>query len=85
MGSKMNYRQEGYQQGYKDAKRTNGKTCPKYRDIMVDSNKDNLSSEESFESITGWHDGFADYMAEIFRRIVNEEGLATEYLSDLYK
>ncbi len=84
MGSKMDYRQKGYQQGYKDAKRSSGKICPKYRETLFDSNKNKLSSEESFEFITGWHDGFADHMAEIFRRIVNEEGLATKYLSDLY-
>ena len=84
MDSKMDYRQEGYQQGYKDAKRSSGKISPKYRDSLFESNKNNLTSEESSEFITGWHDGFADYMAEIFRRIVHEDGLATKYLSDLY-
>ena len=84
MDYKRDYRQEGYQQGYKDSKRTYGKISKKYTDTLFESNKNNLSSEESCEFITGWHDGFADGMAKIFRRMVHEEGLATKYFSDLY-
>ena len=52
--------------------------------FLAYSVKNNLSSEESCEFITGWHDGFADGMAKIFKRMVHEEGLATKCFSDLY-
>ena len=84
MDSKINHRQVGYQQGYIDAKRTSGKISPKYKYFLFESNKNKLSSEESCEFITGWNDGFADCMAEINKRIVHEDGLATKILSDLY-
>jgi hypothetical protein len=78
------YRQEGYQQGYQDCKTTCGKISKKYTDTLFESNKNNLSPEKSCEFITGWQDGFADGMAEVFRRMVHEEGLVTKYFSDLY-
>jgi len=84
MDSKIDHRQEGYQQGYIDAKRTSGKISPKYRDALFESNKNKISPKESCEFITGWNDGFADFMAEINKRIVHEEGIATKILSDLY-
>jgi hypothetical protein len=84
MDPKIDYRQEGYQQGYKAAKITSGKISKKYQDTLFESTENNLTSEKSCEFITGWHDGCADYMAEIFRRIVHEEGLVTKCLSDIY-
>jgi hypothetical protein len=84
MGYKMDYRQEGYQQGYNDAKITGGKVSKKYTDTIFNSKKNNLSSEEFREFINGWHDGIADCMAEFFKRMVREEGIATKYLSDLF-
>ena len=64
MDRRKHYRQDGYQKGFKDAKRTGGKIRQEYIDNLLITETKNLSTIESREFIKGWHEGFTDGVGE---------------------
>ena len=58
------YRQDGYQKGFEDAKRTGEKIRQEYIDNYLNIETKNLSITHSREFIEGWHEGFTDGVGE---------------------
>jgi hypothetical protein len=54
------YREDGYQKGFEDAKKTGGKIRQEYIDNYLHTETKNLSTEHTREFIEGWYKGFND-------------------------
>jgi hypothetical protein len=54
------YRQDGYQQGFMDAKRTGGKIKQENIDKYLNTETKNLSTTHSRDFIKGWYEGFSE-------------------------
>ena len=65
MNRKICYRDEGYQQGLIDGKRTGGQIKEKYLENLLKFQTQNLSNEESLQYKTGWQDGFTDAVSQL--------------------
>jgi hypothetical protein len=81
MDCKIDYRQEGYQQGYRDGKSTCGKISKKYTDALFESKTDNLSPVEFCEFITGWQNGFAVGVTDILGNLLQKEGSVIHHIA----
>ena len=76
MNRELFYKHEGYQQGFIDGKRTEGKIKKEYLDNLLKSKTQNLSTEESKRFEAGWHDGFIDAVSRLLKKVIpNESGL----------
>ena len=60
MEIKSDYRQDGYQMGLIEGKRTGGKVNKKYVDNCLNDETQSLCSKDSLEFMKAWHEGFAD-------------------------
>ena len=66
-------RQEGYQKGFEDAKRTGGNIRQEYIDNFLNTETKNLSTTDSREFIEGWHKGFTDGTGEAIFNLAKME------------
>ena len=73
MNVRKDYRQDGYQKGFTDGKRTGGKVKKIYIDNFFKEETRKLSSEDSLEFMKGWNEGLADGVIGIIdNRVKNE-------------
>ena len=60
MEIRSDYRQDGYQKGLIEGKRTGGKVNKKYVENCLNDETQSLCSKDSLEFTKAWHEGFAD-------------------------
>ena len=82
MDKKEFYRDDGYQKGFIEAKRTGGKVRKKYVDNYMKTETQNLSSIYSVEFIKGWHEGFADGVAELLSKLIMKDDFGLSYICE---
>ena len=75
MEIKNDYRQDGYQKGFVDGRRTGGKIKKSYIDNFLKDETQSLSAENSSEYIEGWYEGFTDAVRRELNMMVKQEGL----------
>ena len=75
MDSRNYYRQDGYQKGFIEGKRTGGKVNKKYVDNFLKDETQSLSTENSSEFVEGWYEGFTDAVRRELNMMVKQEGL----------
>ena len=75
MEIRSDYRQDGYQKGFIEGKRTGGKVNKKYVDNCLNDETQSLCSEDSLEFMKAWHEGFADGVIGLLDNMVKQEGL----------
>ena len=75
MEIKNDYRQDGYQKGLVEGKRTGGKVNKRYVDNCLNDETQNLCTKDSLEFMKAWHEGFADGVIGLLDNMVKQEGL----------
>ena len=75
MEIRSDYRQDGYQKGFIEGKRTGGKVNKKYVDNCLNDETQSLCSKDSLEFMKAWHEGFADGVTGLLDNMVKQEGL----------
>ena len=83
MEIKSDYRQDGYQKGFVEAKRTGGKINKRYVDNYLNDETQSLSTKDSLEFMKAWHEGFADGVIGAISNMVKQEGLLINQIYDL--
>ena len=83
MEIRSDYRQDGYQKGFIEGKRTGGKVNKRYVDNCLNDETQSLCSKDSFEFIKAWHEGFADGVIGLLDNMVNQEGLVKNQIYGL--
>ena len=74
MGSEINCKIIGYEQGFSDGKITQGKISKKYVESLFRSATQDLSNQESQLYKKGWQDGFADAVRGHIKCMIEDEG-----------
>jgi hypothetical protein len=72
---KIDYRYEGYQEGFDDGIRTGGRISQKYIDNLFKCKAQELNSDDSCMYVKGWQDGFTDGISGTLKRMVREDGM----------
>ena len=75
MDSKNHCRDDGYQKGFVDGRRTGGKIKKSYIDNFLKYETQSLSTKDSLEFIKAWNEGFADGVIGEISKMVQKEGL----------
>ena len=75
MESKSDYRQDGYQKGFTDGRRTGGKVNKTYVDNYLHDETQNLATEDALEFMKAWYEGFADGVIGELNMMVKKEGV----------
>ena len=75
MVSRSHYKQDGYQKGFVEGKRTGGKVKKAYLDNFFKHETQGLSTEDSSEFTDGWHEGFSDAVIGVLNKMVKKDGL----------
>ena len=83
MDSKNHCRDDGYQKGFVDGRRTGGKIKKSYIDNFLKYETQSLSIENSSEFIKGWHKGFADAVRMALNMMVQKEGLVKSQIYEV--
>ena len=83
MDSRKQYRQDGYQKGFCDGRRTGGKVRKAYIDNFFKDETENLSTADSFEFMEGWQEGFTDGVRGVINCMVKEEGLLKTHIYEV--
>jgi hypothetical protein len=83
MEIKSDYRQDGYQKGFVEGKRTGGKVNKRYVDNFLNDETQNLCTKDSLEFMKAWHEGFADGVIGLLNNMVKEEGILKKQIDDL--
>jgi hypothetical protein len=83
MDSKNHFRDDGYQKGFVDGRRTGGKIKKSYIDNFLKYETQSLSIENSSEFIKGWHKGFADAVRMALNMMVQKEGLVKSQINEV--
>jgi len=83
MDSKNHCRDDGYQKGFVDGRRTGGKIKKSYIDNFLKYETQSLSIENSLEFIKGWHKGFADAVRMALNMMVQKEGLVKSQINEV--
>ena len=83
MDSKNHCRDDGYQKGFVDGRRTGGKIKKSYIDNFLKYETQSLSIEDSSEFIKGWHKGFADAVRMALNMMVQKEGLVKSQIYEV--
>jgi hypothetical protein len=83
MDSRRLYRQDGYQKGFDDAKRTGGKIKKAYIDNFLNNETQSLFDADSLEFKKGWHEGFADGVRGVINKMVKNENVLMSHLYEL--
>ena len=82
MEIRSDYRQDGYQKGFVDGRRTGGKIKKSYIDNFLKDETQSLSTENSSEFIEGWYEGFNDAVRRELNMMVKQEGLVKNQTYD---
>ena len=83
MEIKSDYRQDGYQKGFVEGKRTGGKVNKRYVDNYLNDETQNFGTKDSLEFMKAWHEGFADGVIGSISNMVKHEGLLINHLYEL--
>ena len=83
MDSKNHCRDDGYQKGFVDGRRTGGKIKKSYIDNFLKYETQSLSIEDSSEFIKGWHEGFANAVRVTLNMMVQKEGLVKSQIYEV--
>jgi len=83
MEIKSDYRQDGYQKGFVEAKRTGGKIKKRYVDNCLKDETQSLATKDSLEFMKAWHEGFADGVIGALNMMVKKEGLLKNQIYNL--
>jgi hypothetical protein len=75
MEIKSDYRQDGYQMGFVEGKRTGGKVTKRYVDNYLNDETQNLCTKDSLEFMKAWQEGFADGVIRLTSNMVKQGGL----------
>ena len=75
MEIRIDYRQDGYQKGLIEGRRTGGKVNKKYVDNYLNDETQSLCSKDTLEFMKAWHEGFADGVIGLLDNMVKQEGL----------
>ena len=75
MEIKSDYRQDGYQKGFVEAKRTDGKVNKRYVDNYLNDETQSLCTQDSLEFMKAWQEGFADGVIGLIGNMIKEESL----------
>lgn len=73
MDKKKLYREDGYQKGFEEAKRTGGKVKKNYIDNCIKNETRNLPSIYSMEFMRGWYEGFTDGVREVLSKLIQKD------------
>lgn len=79
------YRQDGYQKGFDEARRTGGKVRKKYIDNCMKTETRNLSPRYSMEFIKGWYEGFTDGVAEVMAKLIKKDDFWGNHIYEVVK
>ena len=66
-------REDGYQKGFDEARRTGGKVRKNYIENCMKIETQNLSAIYSREFIKGWYEGFTDGVAAVISKLVKKD------------
>jgi hypothetical protein len=83
MDSRIDYRQDGYQKGFIDGRRTGGKVNKTYVDNYLKDETQSLSTKDSLEFIKAWNEGFADGVIGALSKMLKVEGLMKNNIYEL--
>ena len=83
MEIKSDYRQDGYQKGFLEGKRTGGKVNKRYVDNFLNDETQSLCPRDSLEFMKAWHEGFADGVIGLINNMVKQEGLLKNQIFNL--
>ena len=75
MEIKSDYRQDGYQKGFFEGKRTGGKVNKRYVDNYLNDETRNFDTKDSLEFMKAWQEGFADGVISLTSNMVKQGGL----------
>jgi hypothetical protein len=80
MDNKSYIRQDGYEKGFVDGKRTGGKINKPYITNLFKKETCSLTTVDSAEFIEGWHEGFIDAVNRSLNMMVQKESLLKCYI-----
>jgi len=83
MDSKKLYKQDGYQKGFDEGRRTGGKVKKAYIDNLLNNEIQNLSDADSMEFKKGWDDGFVEGVRRVISKMVNKETILVKNLNEI--
>ncbi len=83
MDSKSHCRQDGYQKGFCDGRRTGGKIRKAYIDNFFKDETASLSTEDSLEFTKGWQEGFTDGVSRVINHMMQKEGLLISQIHEV--
>ena len=83
MDSKKLYKQDGYQKGFDEGRRTGGKAKKTYINNLLNNETQNLSDVDSIEFKKGWEDGFVDGVRKLINQMVNKETILVKNLNEI--
>ena len=83
MDSKKLYKQDGYQKGFDEGRRTGGKVKKIYINNLLNNETQNLSDVDSIEFKKGWEDGFVDGVRKLINQMVNKETILVKNLNEI--
>ena len=83
MEIKSDYRQDGYQKGLVEGKRTGGKVNKRYVENYLNDETQNFSTKDSVEFMKAWQEGFADGVIGLISNMVKQEDLVKNQIYDL--
>ena len=75
MDNRIDYRQEGYQKGFIDGRRTGGEINKTYIDNYLKDETQGLPAKDSLEFTKAWQEGFADGVIGAKNNMAKKEGL----------
>jgi hypothetical protein len=74
------FRQDGYEKGFVDGKRTGGKINKSYINNFFKKETCSLTTVDSAEFIEGWNEGFIDAVNRSLNMMVQKESLLKCYI-----
>jgi flagellar biosynthesis/type III secretory pathway protein FliH len=83
MDIKKLYKQDGYQKGFDEGRRTGGKVKKTYINNLLNNETQNLSDVDSIEFKKGWEDGFVDGVRKLINKMVNKETILVKNLNEI--
>ena len=84
MNNERYHHQAGYEQGFLDGKRTNGKINNKYVENLFLAETQNLTEQESLLYTMGWRDGFEEAVRKKLKKEVRQESFFEKHLDKIY-
>ena len=84
MDSRKLYRQDGFQKGFDDGRRTGGRVKKTYIDNFFKIETECLSFSDSKEFVKGWQDGFTEAVRGVISNMVKKEDFAMIHINEIY-